>query len=138
MRACAVMLVSIALLGCSQKAAVTPYCAAVASPTPTRALAVRDVYVYGTLYHGSLLISPACIRPVYSFYSFQDAVSDEPGARDRIRHFNQVVYNAPAVASGMFRIEGLVSVNPDTKVAELYDISAFREVDEEEARSVLR
>lgn len=130
------VLVPLLLAGCSKTPVATSYCRAISSAEPSRELAVSDVYVYGTLEHGSVFISPSCIRPLYTFYSFQDAVSPAVGAVDRIKEFNKSVYNSPGRASGLFRLKAVVNVYPDSKLVELYDIVEFKEVEVDEAQPI--
>ncbi|MGH8039151.1 MAG: hypothetical protein ACREPD_15535 [Stenotrophomonas sp.] len=116
---------------------MSSYCQAITFASSTPALSVREVYVYGTMQHGSILISPSCVRPVFTFYSFQDSVSPASGAADRIRKFNQSVYNSPARASGLFKIDAVLNIYPDSRLVELYDINDFREVDDAETRQII-
>lgn len=138
MKQLALMLFAALATGCANSPAATSYCDATSSRQPTRELAVRDVYVYGTREHGSMLISPLCIRPLYNFYSFQESVSSAAGAADRIRLFNRAVYNSPAKASGLFKLRGVVNVHPESTKVELYDVLEFHEVDEGEARPIIQ
>lgn len=127
----------ITLAGCSRPQVESPYCRAISAGTPTRALAVRGIYIYGTLEHGTIVISPQCLQPVFNFYSFQDSISAKEGAMSRIRTFNEAVYNSPAKTSGVFEIDGVLNVDPASRLVELYDITDFREVDEAEGRSLI-
>jgi hypothetical protein len=131
------ILMVIILSGCSHSSTDSSYCRAISSNVPTRELVVRDVYIYGTLDHGTILISPSCLHPVFRFYSFQDSISPKDGASYRIRRFNESVYNSPSRASGMFEINGVFNIYPETELVELYDINGFREVDEREAQSII-
>ncbi|MEA5667136.1 hypothetical protein VA603_06250 [Stenotrophomonas sp. MH1] len=133
----AVAFVGFLLTSCSNSPMENPYCRAVLSSAPTRELPVRDVYIYGTLEHGTILINPSCIQPVFNFYSFHESISPADGAAGRIREFNKKVYDQPAAASGLFKISGTLNVYPESRLIELYDLYKFKEVDEAEAKFVI-
>lgn len=133
----AIAFVGLLLTSCSSSPIEDPYCRAVLSSVPTRELPVRDVYIYGTLEHGTILINPSCMQPVFNFYSFQGAISPADGAVGRIREFNKRVYDQPAAASGLFKISGTLDVHPESRLVELNDVYEFNEVDEAEARLVI-
>lgn len=122
---------------CSEGSPDDSYCRAVLSSSPVHEVSVSDIYVYGNLHHGSILIAPSCVQPVFRMSSFQDKPSG--GSRGaRIRHFNQVVYGAPLKGSGVFAITGLLDVYPDENLAVLVDVTEFRELGEDEGRLVIR
>lgn len=95
------------------------------------------MYVYGTLEHGTLIINTSCVQPLFTFYSFQEATSDTKEADDRARNFTKIVYNSPARASGLFKIEGVLNVYPESRLVELHDVGAFSEVEVSEASKVI-
>lgn len=123
--------------GCSASSSNDSYCNAILSSSPVLKVPVQDVYIYGNLHHGTILIAPQCVQPVFRLSSFQD----EPptgDSGDRLRHFNQSVYNLPIKGSGVFAINGLVNVYPGENLAILVDVSEFRELDESEGQSIIR
>ncbi|MEN5209718.1 hypothetical protein ABE493_16575 [Stenotrophomonas terrae] len=125
------------LSACSAGSPDDSYCRAVLSSSPVREVSVSNIYVYGNLHHGTILIAPSCVQPVFRISSFQDEPS-EGGRGDRIRHFNQVVYNTPIKGSGVFAIKGLLDVYPGENFSVLVDVTEFRELGEEEGRLVIR
>lgn len=124
------------LVGCSRSSLESPYCKAISSNAPTLGLSVSDIYVYGTAEHGAMIVSMSCIHPVYRFYSFQESTL-ENGVAGRILDFNRTVYGSPSRASGMFKMDAVLNIYTKSRLVELYDIKAFREVSNDEAEGVI-
>lgn len=131
-----VLFVLMGLASCSRSSLESPYCKAISSNAPTLGLSVSDVYVYGTAEHGTMIFSMSCIRPVYRFYSFQESTLQN-GAAERIFEFNRTVYGSPSRASGMFKIDAVLNIYPKSRLVELYDIKAFREISNDEAGGII-
>ncbi|WP_299340962.1 hypothetical protein [uncultured Pseudoxanthomonas sp.] len=139
MKSTLVTLISLAVLccSCSSDEEAGDYCRSLLSGMPTSRVSVHDLYVYGTLHHGSVAVSADCPGSPFVFSSLQTSPVGEDEGGARVSAFNAVVFNTPVTKSGMFRLDGVVDVLPDQKLIRLVDVSNFREVEEVESRKVL-
>ena len=122
---------------CSSDKATGDYCGSLASKTPTSGVLVRDLYIYGTLHHGSIAVSGDCPSSPFNFSSLQTPPVGEDEVGARVQAFNVAVFNTPIAKSGMFKLDGVVDVLPDEKLIRLVDVSSFREIEDAESRKVL-
>lgn len=132
-----IVLGSIVISASCSRGTDSAYCNSIASSASTNHVKVTRLYVYGTLQHGTIIISPECPRPVFNFGSIQIPKPGRDAAGKRIQEFNTTVYFRPGSKSGMFEFNGVVDVLPSEQLVSLVDVVDYHEVDEVESRQIL-